>query len=319
MCFDKNFIFGAGTLIVSILENNPDIYFYFHICVPDSEKSIVSTSLAKLGDIYDSKHFALAFYSFEQFKGYDLIVKRVNKRMATQCVRLFLDQISNYHNDTVLYIDADIVCRKSFSGVFDISFSDDTIIAASSSPDFNIDVYGHNVESYFWSSLMLINLPQWRKNNVEKKSVEFVIKHKPKYPDQDALNVVLDKKWVPLVNDCQSFWKVTPESIFVHYVASKPWSPWIFGTKLEEINLFRKYAKIFEPNVAKWISFKKDKQVLINFSTYSARFATKWMAKLMFKRHCYKAAIYFYLQHLRVKIKQKGLLGIILLRSNTRS
>ena len=317
LCFDKNFILATGALMTSILENNQDRFFYFHVCMPDADKKAVGAALSRLHSRYPQR-FALLFYSFESFNGYEQIAKSVNARMAAQCVRLFLGQIPHYHNDTIIYVDSDVICRRSLNELINTTF--DTPILATQSPDKEIMVYGHKVRNYFWSGLMVVNVPLWQKQCIEEQAVDFVVKHKPKFPDQDALNVVLNNNWQALSNyDWHSMWEIKPDTIFLHYVAGKPWFPWHFKGKLNEVNLFRQYAKIFEPDVTKWISFRQDKKVFINLSVYSARFATKWMAKLMFKRRCYKAALYFYLRHLQVKVKQKGIIGIILLRSNSRT
>ena len=76
---------------------------------------------------------------------------------------------------------------------------------------------------------------------------------------------------------------------------------------------------MFEPDVTQWISFKQDKDTLVNFNWFHARKAMKWLSKLFLKRGNYKAFIYFYWRHLQIKIKQKGIIGILLMKSNTRS
>ena len=57
--------------------------------------------------------------------------------------------------------------------------------------------------------------------------------------------------------------------------------------------------------------------VLLNFANH--RKGTKWISKKLFKRGFTKAGLYFYARHLYIKVKQKGLIGTLLFRSNTRS
>ncbi len=49
-----------------------------------------------------------------------------------------------------------------------------------------------NIEKYFNSGFILVNLDRWRKDEVENKSMFFLKKFTTLYPDQDALNFALN-------------------------------------------------------------------------------------------------------------------------------
>lgn len=42
--------------------------------------------------------------------------------------------------------------------------------------------------NYFCEGLMLINMQEWRKQNIDSKCIEFLQEYRPEYADQDALN-----------------------------------------------------------------------------------------------------------------------------------
>lgn len=183
----------------------------------------------------------------------------------------------------------------------------------------NIRVCGKIVPQYFNSGVLFINIAQWNKSKIGEIATDLVCKYQPKLPDQDALNAALCDRWQTLPEHFQSSWVCHPKTVFIHYVGAKPWEPWHFKHNPDAVNYFRQCAKIFAPNVSLWITFKPQKNAWINFSRYKTRKASKWIAKLMLKRKHYGACLHFYALHLRTKIKQKGIIGILLLRSNTRS
>ena len=115
---------------------------------------------------------------------------------------------------------------------------------------------------------------------------------------------------------------VKSDTLLLHYVSLKLWEPWNFNVSAPVLSAFRDYAKVFEPNVTKWVTFRRDKKALVNLSSYEnpeSRFASKWMYRRMLKRRKYYAFFCFLLLHIYIKIKHKGIIGLILLKSNTGS
>lgn len=319
MCFDRSFIFGAGAFISSLIKNNEDIDFIFHICQPVSDRQIIAQRLiSRINSIFHST-YTFNQYNFEDFAQYKFICQKLNSRMAAQCVRLFAGEIFSYSGNLVLYADADIICLQSIKELIKSHLNHGVAVKAMAGSRALPSVCGTPIKNYFWSGLMLINVNEWRTLNIGERASSLVCKYKPKFADQDTLNALLQDRWEAFPEHVQSLWEYHQDIIFLHYVTGKPWMPWMFKYNREAVSLFRQYAKLFEPDVTKWISFKESRDVLVNFSQVSARKASKWIAMLLLKRHSYKGFIYFYFKHIVLKFKQKGLIGVILMRSNTRS
>ncbi len=223
----------------------------------------------------------------------------------------------------LIYTDVDIICTGSLDYLADVDLGESPLGVIPNDPTFqHIEEVkgGYRLNKYFGSGVMVFNLNKWSKTSLDEKCIEFIAKNRPRYPDQDALNVICDGLTFMLPKRYQEIWETKEDTVFVHYVGEKPWMPWCKSSSkfpLHEINLFRKFAKIFEPNVGLWLSFNKDKDVLLNFANH--RKGTKWISKKLFKRGFTKAGLYFYARHLYIKVKQKGLIGTLLFRSNTRS
>lgn len=320
ICLDKNFILGCGTLILSILKHNPETIFYFHLCAPSEDIDRINKKLiCRIRELYNSDVCAFYLRSFESFERYRVLSVNLNKRRATQCARLLIGEIDNYHNRRILFIDSDVICISNIDLIFNINFCNTDIVAASKGESCKKTVCGYVCNGYYWAGLLIVDIEKWNDFNVGKKCIDFIISNNPVYQDQDALNVILNNKFKEIPSYWHYMWNKVDGTAFVHFPGSKPWDPWGYRNHPKISNLFRKYAKEFEPNVSKWISFKKNKDVLVNFNNYKTRFAFKWLAFLFLKKKKYLSFLIFYMKHLFVKVKQKGIIGLILLKSNTRT
>ncbi len=312
---------GAGALMISLIENNPDIKFTFYIAVSEDDIQAIQQHLEKrLYELYGNKNLKIVLKTFNRFAKFQELRKRVNHRMAVQCARLFIDE---YFKDegTVLYADVDMVNISPLPDfklfLFPLA---DTAIRASKGAGMRSKtdrVCGTEVTTYFWSSLLSIDIKKWQNAEIGNKAIENVIKYRPILPDQDALNAAAIGKFSEFTDNFQSMWQVKHNTVFLHYPWRKPWEPWHYNHHKAETKFFRKYAKIFAPNVCDWISFRKNKKVFINY--YNNRFATKYLAKVLFRRGFFRAAVFYYLRHYYIKVRQKGILGILLLKSNSRT
>ena len=104
---------------------------------------------------------------------------------------------------TCLYLDVDMLCVSDIRGIFDIDLGYKVCAVVLDVPYCPIRAmpsrYGGNnyilnPSTYFNSGFMLVNLTQWRKENVEQKCLEWLSEYTPQLFDQDALNAVLSDK-----------------------------------------------------------------------------------------------------------------------------
>ena len=243
--------------------------------------------------------------------------------MLIQSIRIMAARDCEIKARNLIYLDVDIICTGNLEFLADLDMGESPLGVIPNDPTFkHIEEVkgGYKLNKYFGSGVMVFNLEVWNRTDLDEKCIDFIAKNKPRYPDQDALNVVCDGLTFMLPKKYQEIWETKDDTVLVHYVGEKPWMPWCrSGSKfpLQEINRFRKFAKIFEPKVALWVSFNKDREVLLNFANH--RKGTKWISKKLFKRGNRKGGWYFYVRHLYIKVKQKGIIGTLLLRSNTRS
>jgi lipopolysaccharide biosynthesis glycosyltransferase len=112
-----------------------------------------------------------------------------------------------------------------------------------------------NLNSYFNSGVMLIDINKWREKKIIKKSLEFTKKYKNnlKLADQDILNCLFKNNWQTL-NKKFNFRATTKNPIptnvvILHYLTHlKPWS-YLYPYKNKKYYL--KYLKL-----SPWSDFK---------------------------------------------------------------
>ncbi|EEW7199638.1 glycosyltransferase family 8 protein, partial [Escherichia coli] len=190
---DENYQVGAAISIASILENNKQNKFTFHIIADYLDKEYIEL-LSQLATKYQTV-IKLYHIDSEPLKA----LPQSNIWPVSIYYRLLSFDYFSARLDSLLYLDADIVCKGSLNELIALEFKDeygavvidvDAMQSKSAERLCNEDFNG----SYFNSGVMYINLREWLKQRLTEKffdllSDESIIK-KLKYPDQDILNLM---------------------------------------------------------------------------------------------------------------------------------
>ena len=149
--------------------------------------------------------------------------------------------------ERVLYLDTDTLLANSVLPLFSLDMKGKAIGAITQNYPYAKESikrlnYDEN-KGYFNSGVLLIDLKQWRENNVMKQSIDYCVKNIEHLSlfDQDALNVIFqdNKCELPLCYNIipanlNSDYYYTPEHldeikeavyrpVIIHYAASAPW------------------------------------------------------------------------------------------------
>jgi lipopolysaccharide biosynthesis glycosyltransferase len=152
----------------------------------------------------------------------------------TTFLRLFLSTWLPSNLERILYLDIDILVKRSLEDLF--SRKSDFVICAVKGGSSLLSIGSHlqNFNSaYFNAGVLLIDIDKWRKLEVESEILK--IGQKGSYPlmDQDILNLVFKGEWTELSADYNV--QQMPDSAFrfkdeqqspaiVHFVGGKPWN-----------------------------------------------------------------------------------------------
>ena len=162
----------------------------------------------------------------------DLPEANLDTRFTPLCMlRLYADLLPEIP-DKILYLDADVLCRKDFSELYSSDLHDAEIVGAA-------DRYGKwffgNIlkHDYLNSGVLLMDMAKIRKNGTFAKCREMCRDKKMFMPDQSALNKSAVKKKIPVRFNEQG--RIKKDTVFKHFstyfeffpyfrpVTVKPW------------------------------------------------------------------------------------------------
>jgi lipopolysaccharide biosynthesis glycosyltransferase len=114
--------------------------------------------------------------------------------------RLLITYLLPKNIDKIIYLDCDIIVRKSLEDLWETDINNYALGAVyqiAKETVYEIQRLGYPPKyGYFNAGVLLINLDYWRKHKISDKLISYLIDNYNviKYHDQDALNAVLYKK-----------------------------------------------------------------------------------------------------------------------------
>lgn len=264
LCADENYAMACGICVTSILENNRGNQCHIYILTDGfSEKTV---SLFNQMQIQYAQEISIKKIDSTVFEG----LKVSDRFRRSIYFRFLIPDIVD--RDKVLYLDSDIIVNGDLKNLWDIdlSFYACAVVEDQCADDIRlhnrIDMYS----TYFNSGVLLMNLKYWRDNLIKEKLVDYIFNNPEKclYPDQDALNVILERKVYFLdykynfqelmLDDANNSFlhkdkwdkikKAFEQPIIIHY--TKPIKPWHLEYQGPFKYLFLKYKSL-----SLWSSF----------------------------------------------------------------
>ena len=238
LCTDDNYANHCAVCVTSILENNKSEECHIYVLT----EGLTEENVNKFKYLEDYYHQKIDVKNMETNTVGDL---QVSYRFPRSIYfRFLLPQV--IAGDRVLYLDCDIIVRTSLSNLFKTNL--DGFACGVVEDQCGDDVRLHNpimmFSRYFNSGMLLMNLDYWRRHDVAKNLVTWIENFDGRllWPDQDALNAVLEGKVRFLdykYNYQQGFFgdltwlradkwpcvkKAKNNPVIVHYTAGvKPW------------------------------------------------------------------------------------------------
>jgi lipopolysaccharide biosynthesis glycosyltransferase len=195
-CADRSVLPGLHVAAYSLLERislavAQTRFFIFSDELDESDLALLRKTLASL-----NKSFALELRRVDStlFTGFPSL----NGSWATY-YRLAVPQILDA--ERFLYVDADTLCDVDVSSLntLDMGKSPAGLVPeaslAGATDRFVAEQLGNSpVEPYFNAGVILVNVPEWRRQRVTEQAIEYITTHRPPFHDQSALNHVLHQK-----------------------------------------------------------------------------------------------------------------------------
>lgn len=249
---DNNFVQHCAVTMVSVLKNNDNVVFYL---LTEGLSDEYYSLLEDLVVSYKGKiHFVIV--PTEVIQNLPMPEGMGKHISIATYYRLLIEKLLPEDVDRVIYLDCDIVVRKSLWPLWNTDLDDYALAAvyqhnewAYSNNSFGRLDYSSNY-GYFNAGVLLINLTYWKVNDITSNLMEFI---KNKYNairshDQDVLNAVLHHKtkalscnWnmlavffmkkkifntftFPKHADIENLESITKDPAVIHFAARpKPW------------------------------------------------------------------------------------------------
>lgn len=248
---DNKFIYGVGVSVTSVIANNLDTDIHFHIFIDEIDE----LSIQFFENSVSGTKNKITIYIMDSFVFNDLPVPSKTWTPAIYFRLLVIDYLSEFLTN-LLYIDADVICTGNFSHLKELEFNDEIFVYAvhdkSRSLDNGLDI---DMGKYFNSGMMYMDIKKLAKNNIPDEVILLANKNNYTYPDQDALNVLLNKHVINIDEkynnlfaiDCYigkgSIDKIVDDAVFIHYVGpTKPFHTW--SVYYAECAYFEKYRSL---------------------------------------------------------------------------
>jgi lipopolysaccharide biosynthesis glycosyltransferase len=187
---DENYAEFVATVIVSLFKTNIDFeYITIHLLsnkVSSNIISIISSHIPKnRGDLY--------VYDISNISEM-LEISVPNNMSISTYGRLFLPSIIDVSIDKILYLDCDIIINNTLSDFISIDLKQNYIagVIDTVKDDAKNCIGVSNDEPYLNGGVLLISLKNWRKDDIERKSIDFLITHNGVvvHNDQGIINAV---------------------------------------------------------------------------------------------------------------------------------
>lgn len=186
---NDNYAMQAGVSIISLLENNKD---FQQINIFFIEDNLSADSIKKLKNIVDNYNRNIYFYKFNEVCKIDFPSDRISRHPFTIYAKLFLSFLTEI--DKIIYLDCDIIINSSLNELWSSDVSKDLIagVAMPYSEDIKNKVKMGQNDLYICDGIVLINLNNWRKNNIEDSCIEFIKRNKynPPMLSEGTINYV---------------------------------------------------------------------------------------------------------------------------------
>lgn len=245
---DNNYVMQAGVLMTSVSLNNDDVNYHIIVSADFSDEN--KTLLEKTATQFCNDIF---FYRID--KSVESLFPMGKEGMSAYITtstyyRLLAAEILPSDLHKILYLDSDIIVRKSLQTLWNTDVENFAVGVVR-----DMDEKKHIAEArlpypmesgYFNAGVLLINLDYWRKHNVTRRLMDFIVSNSDviRHHDQDVLNATLfnEKIWLPVTYNFQNGFlydipemiqysdfllpeilKVQKDPAILHFTIQKPW------------------------------------------------------------------------------------------------
>lgn len=209
-CVTESYMDFCAITLVSLCDNNPESSITAHLLTED----VTSESAALLEARCSRWGVKVCVYNVSQLIAPFAAIYRNDKFHISTNYRLYMADVLPLEIERVLYIDCDMIIRRSLRELYDTPFDGKALLVAPDNFLYQSSALPRKIqhmlrEAYFNAGMLVINLTYWRKANISARCLELYAAAPEDYPfpDQDLLNLILrdNVKYVSISYNCQTY------------------------------------------------------------------------------------------------------------------
>lgn len=311
-CFDKNYIIQALTSFNSLLLNISEKINCYVICDDIETISYFENYFKNHKKINE-----LQLFLFEKSINFPKL-ENSHVSQATY-FRIFMDEYLPDYLENIIYLDSDILCLNDPINQINLAISKMynsklTISAVTEGTSLDSPILFEklklNGEKYFNAGVLIINLNDWRSNNIKNKLLDIMNLRAEDliFWDQDVMNIFFDGKYVEIdpsfnfnFTKLEKKLDLKDENItFLHYSGKQ--KPWLMeNILLPESHYYQYYyqkLRLEKYHVVikiKTKNFKKFLSSIIRFKFLQLDYPFQYfkiifvnLSNILFKKRCIK-------------------------------
>lgn len=229
VCYNVNdpFISIMGASIVSVLENNLDCQFVFHVFT-DNISDCNKMLLNRLAKQYKT---CIKLYLLDMKPFHDFHIKVARFSRITYA-RIAMPIVLDGEVKRFIYVDADAICVNSLHELWHWPMNGAAMGAVSEIPE-SVKRRGGYLHlksgKYFNDGIMLVDVVEWNKQQITQQAFAYQNEPKERFlgQSQDVLNLVFDGKnaFLPQKYNLYGGGELAmDDAVFIHWTGRrKPW------------------------------------------------------------------------------------------------
>ena len=237
----------AGISILSLLEHNKNVD-QINLYMIDNQ--ISDENKSKLNDMISSFGRKITYLSSPDIEGRSATSINVGRWNISTFYRLFLPSMLPESVKRVLFIDCDTLVMQDLTPLWEMDMHNKWLYGVD---DCRGAAYRTNIglqpeDNYINNGVLLIDLEAWRKNNVEKMFLDFILH--PKYNCMTvffAFNYknLMKLRKPPVPGDQKEYEEAVKDPAIVHFQSCFRMSirPWVKGCKHPYAKTYLEYKK----------------------------------------------------------------------------
>ena len=229
VCYNVNdpFISIMGASIVSVLENNRDCQFVFHVFTD----GISETNTGMLETLAKQYKTCIKLYLLDMTPFEDFHIKVARFSRITYA-RIAMPIVLAGEAPRFIYVDADAICVNSLQELWHWAMNGAAMGAVSEIPE-SVKRRGGYLKlksgKYFNDGIMLVDVVEWNKQQITQQAFAYQKEPKERFlgQSQDVLNLVFDGKntFLPQKYNLYGGGELAlDDAVFIHWTGRrKPW------------------------------------------------------------------------------------------------